>query len=81
MLGLGTLLWLGSIAMVIIGPITAFNCARAIFSGEGVYDRESSSYMLWSNLLGIFLGLGLAWIGFVRLTGVGTSGGGCLTGG
>lgn len=78
---LSLLLWLASIAMVVFGPLTAFNCARAIFSGEGVYDRQSSSYMLWSNLLGIFLGLGLGWIGFTRITGIGAAVPGCLGGG
>lgn len=64
-------MWFASLAMVILGPLTAFNCARALFSGEGSYDRDSSHHMLWSNLLGILLGLGLGWLGFARLTGIG----------
>jgi hypothetical protein len=62
---------LASLVMLVLGPLTAFNCLRGMFSTEGMYDRESVSTMFWSNLAGVVLGLGLGWLGFARLTGLG----------
>lgn len=45
---------------IILGPLLAYNCLKALRQGEGMYDRESTHIMLIGNWLGIFLGLGAA---------------------
>jgi hypothetical protein len=80
MFGFGTLMWLASIAMLIAGPITAFNCLRGLISREGMYDQEATTTMFWSQVVGIILGIGMAYVGFSYLTGgLGGSAGGCST--
>jgi hypothetical protein len=80
MFGINPLLALVSLAMLIAGPLTALNCLRGLFSREGMYDQQASSYMFWSQLLGIVLGLGLAWVGYCNLTGTPNPVGGCISG-
>jgi hypothetical protein len=47
------------IAKVVVGLGLLVGCIRGMFSGEGMYDAESTRIMRWANLLGIALGLAL----------------------
>jgi hypothetical protein len=54
--------WAADILAVIIGALLALNCLRSLFGREDRWDRESATIMLWSNLAGIVIGLGMvAW--------------------
>lgn len=56
--------------LLILGGIgVAIGCLKGLFSGEGMYDHESRSIMFWSQLLGLFLGLGAAALGLLMIFG------------
>jgi hypothetical protein len=53
--------------LIVVGLCLAWSCLRAMFRGEDSYDRESQNTMLWSSLLGLVLGVALAWGGVAWL--------------
>ena len=48
-----------AVLMVIVGVGLIVNSLRAFHSREGMYDRESSRSMAWSNVLGAVAGAAL----------------------
>jgi len=58
---LGTLIW---VAELVIGFGLVINCSRGLLSREGMYDSGSTDMMIWSQLLGIAVGLGLLAVAF-----------------
>jgi len=57
------------LAEIFIGIGLVVNCTRGLFSGEGMYDKQSTDIMVGSQILGILLGVFLlaAASGLVRL--------------
>jgi hypothetical protein len=47
---------LGSVGEIVIGVGIVIGCIAGLCSREGMYDRESTGIMTWSQLLGIVLG-------------------------
>jgi hypothetical protein len=57
-MGYSLFLYAWPLLFIILGPLLAFNCLKALRQREGMYDQESTNYMLLANWLGVFLGLG-----------------------
>jgi hypothetical protein len=63
------LMLLFKVALIFIGAGVAINSVRGLFSGEGMFDRENTRYMVWIQIAGIVGGIGaFAW-GFWSLAG------------
>ena len=58
-----------AVAGIVLGAGLAVNCARGLFSGEGMYDESNKSYMTWMQVAGIFASLGAAAWGINTLFG------------
>ena len=56
-MGLGFVFYAWPLLFIILGPLLAYNCLKALVQGEGIYDRESSNYMQVGNWFGVFIGL------------------------
>lgn len=51
-----------SLIIIVLGLGLIFGCIRGLMNREGMYDSESSNIMLWSQILGILIGVVLvAW--------------------
>lgn len=46
--------------LIILGPLMALNCLKALREREGMYDQENSNYMLLANWAGVLIGFGAA---------------------
>jgi hypothetical protein len=46
-----------AVLAITLGIGTAINCARGLFSGEGMYDRENARYMVWMQIAGVLGGI------------------------
>jgi hypothetical protein len=53
--------------LILLGLGLALGCLRGLLNREGMYDEESRAVMLFSQILGLLLGLALAAGGFVML--------------
>jgi hypothetical protein len=60
-MGYNLFLYAWPLLFIILGPLLAFNCLKALREREGMYDQESTNYMLVGNWAGVVLGLAAAW--------------------
>jgi hypothetical protein len=56
-MGYNLFLYAWPLLFIVLGPLLAYNCLKALRAGEGMYDRDSTNYMLVGNWFGVLLGL------------------------
>ena len=54
-----------TLATLVLGPLLIIGCIGGLLSGEGKYDRDSSNWMVASQVFGIVLGIALLATGIV----------------
>ena len=68
-IGIGTAIFLLKVLCLFLGPGIAFNSAKTLRKGEGMYDRESTEIMTAGGWVGIAFGIAITIWAFNSLFG------------
>lgn len=68
-IGISTAVFFLKVLCLFVGPAIAYNSAKALRKGEGMYDRESTEIMTAGGWLGIAFGIAISVWGFMSIFG------------
>ena len=56
-MGLGSVQNTWMLILIVIGPMLAINCIKALHQDKGMYDHEGTNYILLGTWIGVIIGL------------------------
>ncbi len=51
--------YMGPLALIVVGLMLVFGCLRALMTGQGLYPEERRPDVYWAIVFGVFIGLAI----------------------
>ncbi|MCC7478416.1 hypothetical protein IT575_08125 [bacterium] len=51
--------YMGPLALIVVGLMLVYGCLRALFTGKGLYPEERRPDVYWAIIFGVFIGLAI----------------------